>query len=298
MKIIFSSSLPNWNPTDERIGGTEESIVRWADELQNRGHQVIVFRQGESRSFNGVPYVSDERFISYEGGADISIAVNNYNAPIKGKTLYLTNETDADSIDLSKYDGVILPTQWAKESVRVNNDVYIVPHGYDSEKIKPGEKIDKRCIYTSSPDRGLESLQRIWPGVVDKHPDAELVVSYGGFIDTPNTRCGSFTEKEMDDLYNTADLWLHPCSGGEMYGMSAVKAQAAGAIPIYFPMMALNETVQHGYSCADEREMMNKIIELLDDKDRKEKDREVLASKEYVDWNASTTELENVILKV
>jgi glycosyltransferase involved in cell wall biosynthesis len=174
----------------------------------------------------------------------------------------------------------------------------VLPHGYDSSKIYPKEKVKNQCLYASSPDRGLDVLEMIWPSVVEKHPDAHLYVTYGGQINGPNVTCGEFTEDEMNDLYNTSDFWVHPCSGGELFGITGVKAQAAGAIPVYFPMMALKETVRHGVKCDGIRDMYEKLTDLMDDQPAKDALRKQLADETYVDWTASTDRLLEIINEV
>src|SRR3990167_10920217 len=58
----------------------------------------------------------------------------------------------------------------------------------DSQKII---RNPHRCIYTSSYDRGLEHLLKMWPDIRREIPDAELVVCYGwqlfdiGYRDNP-----------------------------------------------------------------------------------------------------------------
>lgn len=299
VKIVNGRPEFGWEPTDKRLGGTEESVREWAEELAKRGHKVQVFRNPKEwfapTSYEGVAYAPTEM---YKGGGDICINIKSSHIAPKEPTLYLTNETDATNADLSAYDGVIWPSQWAVDNIPVNNRTFILPHGYDETKIKPGSKVKKQCLYASSPDRGLKILETIWPSVVEQHPDAMLYVTYGGQIDAPNTVCGEFTEEEMNELYNTSDIWVHPCSGGELYGISGVKAQAAGAIPVYFPTMALAETVQGGITCKDAREMYKVLCTLLGDEKAKKAHREDLVKLKLPTWKDSTDRLLGIIKEV
>lgn len=291
-----------WEPIDTRLGGTEESVVRWAEELSGRGHSVIVYRNGSGYYPDNICHHGNVDYMDrkdYEGGGDICINVKSSEVSPKEPTIYFTNETNATDLDLSAYDAVVWPSNWAKDNIPVNNkNVFVVPHGYDETKIYPGEKVSKQCLYASSPDRGLGTLAQIWPSVVEQHPDAQLIVTYGGRIDTPNTTClGEVTEERMNELFNTSDLWTHPCSGGELFGITAIKAQAAGAIPVYFPTMALSETVRSGVPCTDARDMYIKLVQLLDDEERKADYRDELSRLQFPTWEKSTDMLEQLLLK-
>lgn len=305
IEFLVNEVRGGWEPTDKRLGGTEESIVRWAEELRKRGYLVGVYRNGKHHPdtttgrlahHNGVDYSERDSFHNMDDGLG-AVCINVKSPEVKPQipTLYLTNEVNADGLDLSAYDGVIFPSQWCVDNIPVNNKTFVVPHGYDSKKIYPKDKVKKQCLYASSPDRGLETLELIWPSVVEKHPDAHLYVTYGGQINTPNTTCGEFTEEEMNDLFNTSDIWVHPASQGELYCMSGVKAQVAGAIPVYFPIMALQETVKAGEKCTDVRDMYAKLVSLLGDEERKEEYREELSKQRYPTWEDSTDRLLEII---
>jgi len=287
-----------WSPTDTRLGGTEESVVRWAEDLIKRGHGVNVYRNGgRSTVHNGVFY-SDRGL--YAGGGDITINIKSPEVEPLEPTLYFTNETDAGEKDLSKYLAVIWPSQWAEESIPVNNSRrFILPHGYDPKEIYPGEKITKQCLYASSPDRGLETLLRAWPKVYAAHPDATLKVTYGApEYDFPGVEfMGVVDEETMNQLYRESDVWCHPANGGELFCITGIKAQAAGCVPVIIPTMALTETVRHGY-ISDERDYADTLIKVLGEPSDRTKIRESLAKESYMTWGDSTTRLLEIIASV
>lgn len=289
-----------WSPRDKRLGGTEESVVKWAEELYRRGHFVTVYMNGTGGYKDGVTYIGRNVYNKYAKQADVCINIKSSEVPPKVPTLYLTNEVDADQLDLSAYDGVIWPSQWAVDNIPVNNDnVFIVPHGYDETKIYPQRKHKNLCIYTSSPDRGLDTLAIIWPSIVDKHPDAQLIVTYGGpDLDLPNCVASEFTEEEMNELYRKADIWIHPANGGELFGISAIKAQAAACVPVYFPTMALSETVKEGIKCSYGGDMYFRLVEILGDEEKKLEIRNKLAKHTFPTWVTSTDALEKCILEI
>lgn len=248
INFLLNQVFDGWDPTDTRLGGTEQSVVEWTEELTKRGHQCHVYRNGRQNldSHNGVVY-----WPRYEYGANGGVTINIKSPDVKpiGPTLFYTNDVDADKQDLSAFDAVVHISRWAKDNIPVNNpSVFVVPHGYDETRIYPDKKIRKQCIYASSPDRGLDILLRVWPKVIREHPDATLFVTYGA--DGPTYKgiyyLGDISEEQIDELYRTSEYWLYPCVGNELFCITGIKAQAAGCYPVYFPHMALSETVKYG----------------------------------------------------
>lgn len=128
---------------------------------------------------------------------------------------------------------------------------------------------NRHVIYTSSYDRGLEHLLKMWPAVVKKVPDAHLHIFYGWqlferfyknnpasmdwmkamnkMMDHPNiTHHGRVSQKEIEKWYKKCGIWAYPTHFGEISCISAMKAQAFGAIPIVVDYAALETTVQFG----------------------------------------------------
>lgn len=74
-------------------------------------------------------------------------------------------------IALSKFHKGVL-----SEAFRIpSNNIAIIGNAYDfSLEAVTSQKIERRCIYTSTPYRGLPVLTRIWKKIVEKYPDATL----------------------------------------------------------------------------------------------------------------------------
>lgn len=298
MRVNFLCNSVNggWEPTDTRLGGTENGIVEWSEELVNRGHEVIVFRNGHlERDYerNGVAYVARYK---YEGDGDVCINVKSPEIEPKEPTVFYTNDVDADSQDLSKYGCVVHISNWAKDNIPINNpNVFVVPHGIDSETILPGPKVKKQCIYTSSPDRGLNTLLRAWLKVSEAYPDATLLVTYGG--DGPDISgveyLGDLSEEEMYELYRSSDIWCHPATGGELQCIAGLKAQAAGCIPVVIPTMALSETVKHGYFAKNLQTYTNQLLKALGSNNAHI--RQKLSKEHYITIKESTDLLLEVV---
>lgn len=289
MKINFlvNPVSGGWEPSDTRLGGTEESVVRWSEELEKRGHKVWTY-------FNG------HNFDNYKdyAPADVCINIKYPEFATQEPTFYLTNETDATKHDLSKFEGVIWPSKWAVDNIPVNNKTFILPHGYDPEKIYPSRKIRKQCFYASSPDRGLETLLKVWPEVYKKYPDSTLILTYGANIGQIDgvINLGNVDEETMNEIYRTSEFWCHPCNGGELYCMTGIKAQASGCVPVIIPRMALSETVLGGFWAEDESAYSEALDTALSSPAEEiEQLREQLTSHHYPTWGDSVDKLEEII---
>jgi glycosyltransferase involved in cell wall biosynthesis len=304
LNFLVNEVAGGWEPTDTRLGGTEESVVRWAETLAERGHNVKVFRNGTKPGYNnhvnGVVYFPRDDYLDYDGG-DICINIKSSEVPPQEPTLYFTNETNASALDLNAYKAVIWPSQWCIDNIPVNNPkTFVLPHGYDATHIYPQKKVPKQCFYASSPDRGLSTLLDVWPEVYAAHPDATLLVTYGGNIDLPGViNMGECDEDTMNEIYRTSDIWCHPCSGGELFCITGKKAQVAGCIPVIIPTMALAETVERGFK-TDEDHYAQSLIEVLDmPMTMRDAIREdVIKHANALTWEQSTEELLKVIQDV
>jgi glycosyltransferase involved in cell wall biosynthesis len=304
INFLVNEVFDGWEPTDVRLGGTERAVVEWAEELARRGHELTVFRNGRGKDYwhNDVLYADRNEYTPMDimGGVYINVKcpeIKRLDYPM----IFYTNDVDADKQDLSAYDAVIHISQYAKDNIPVNNDnVFIVPHGYDDKLIYPGKKIPKQCFYASSPDRGLDTLLEAWPKVVEQHPDATLLVTYGGTGPAlPGVMyMGELSEEEMADIYRTSDVWCHPCSGGELFCITGIKAQAAGCVPVIIPTMALAETVRHGYFAESAEDYAVNLIEALNSTAANDTLRVALDKEHYPTIVDSTDELLKVIEKV
>lgn len=170
------------------------------------------------------------------------------------------------------------------------------------------------CIYTSSYDRGLEHLLKMWPEVKRAVPKAELHIFYGWqlfekfYKDNPGsmawkdkmdemmeydgiTHHGRVPQPKIEKWYKKCGIWAYPTHFGEISCISAMKAQAYGAIPVVVDYAALQTTVQHGvkvegdiYEKETQQEYQKELIKLLKDTDRQEKIRKPMmewAKKEF-----------------
>lgn len=143
----------------------------------------------------------------------------------------------------------------------------ITPEEFDIEK---PIRDPHRIIYMSSHVRGLQMLYTIWPDVRKAVHDAKLDVYYGWSsyiaVNKNNPERMAWMEKMqnlektlvgvtdhgrighsqiVEEIYRSG-VWAYPCPFPEVYCITAIKAQAGGAVPVSSNFAALDETVQFG----------------------------------------------------
>lgn len=172
-------------------------------------------------------------------------------------------------IVLSKYHRSLFP-MLPKEKVFLSaNGITAADFDGISEQRDP-----HRIIYMSSHIRGLALLYDIWPDVRRAVPDATLDIYYGweSYVNmnhsNPGNQPGGMAWMRMmqtwcDKLDGVTDhgkigqteivqeifksgVWAYPCPFPEIFCITALKAQAGGAIPVSSDFAALDETVQFG----------------------------------------------------
>ena len=289
ISILTNPVAGGWSPWDTRLGGSEESYVEWAVHLAKRGHNVTVYHNGKHGNYSGVDFCDRS---DYKPGG-VTLNCNYPTAPVVGPTIYFNNLVDASAYNFEAFQEVVHPSNYAREHVGITHPRQtIVPHGYDSTTIyyNPEEKVPHTVLYASSPDRGLSELEKVWPQVVEKVPDAQLLVTYDGHILGPNViHLGSVNMADMADLFVSSDIWCHPALGGELFGMSGVKAQVAGCWPVYYPTMALTETVKYG-TTTNPSDLAGDLVTAL-------QGHPEMPKLHFADWDESTDLLEKVLQK-
>lgn len=176
---------------------------------------------------------------------------------------------------------------------------------------------NKWLIYTSSYDRGLEHLLKIWPDVLKEVPEARLHIFYGwqlfekfykdnpgsmawkakmdGLMDQEGiTHHGRASQDELKTWIEQCGIWAYPTHFGEISCISAMKAQAWGAIPVVINYAALETTVKYGvkvdgdvYDPETLNEYKNQLISLIKDDQRQEEIRTPMMAwaKEEFSWS-------------
>lgn len=278
--------LDEWGPWSlkEGIGGSEEAIIRLAPKLQKLGYKVVVFAKPGSRTglYDGVMWRNFWDF-NYDDTFDIFISWRNpglFEKPIKARKRYLwlhdvMEPGEFEPNRIANFDKCILLSKYHRSLFPMIPDdkVLMSGNGIDPEEFKGIDVVrdPHKVFYGSSHVRGLAYLYKIWPDVKKAVPDATLDVYYGrGSYDAVHkgnpermkwmddmiakakeldgvTDHGKIGQAEINEKVFQSGIWAYPCPFPEIYCITAIKAQAGGAVPVASNYAALEETVQFGH---------------------------------------------------
>lgn len=290
-------AIGSWHPSDiytQGLGGSETAAWRLSEELAAMGWCVTLYGQFDEDGVFGDVILRD--FRTYDPSELIDVFVSFRNARVFDNfwpnadttILWLEDLAGAHSEGLtprnaSNIDHICTVSQWHKQHMLNaypwldGKQVVACRNGidlsfFDAEDIKR----ERRVIYSSSPDRGLDILLEIWPRVREAVPDAELISTYSrwydivaegnpviqaqrahliGLLDQPGVRRleGGLGQKALATLMMSSLVWVHPswysvadCQMHETSCISAMEAQAAGCVVVASNWGALSETVQVG----------------------------------------------------
>lgn len=267
------------------IGGSEEAVIQMSNRLTDLGWKVTVYATPGARSgnYDGVEWKHYWQF-NEKDVFDVLVAWrmpgfydHKFNA--RKKYLWLHDVVNGDELTedrIANLDRVIYVSQYhANLYPNVpSGKVFVSGNGVDpAQFITSGKKPrrnPKKVVYMSAHERGQELLQKIWPEVLKAVPEAEAHCYYGwsGYdaINKDNPMMMGWKSKlikDMDGLQNFTDhgkighneivheiqsagVWAYPTHFPEVYAITAVKAQAGGAWPVYTNYAALKETVLFG----------------------------------------------------
>ena len=124
-------------------------------------------------------------------------------------------------------------------------------------------------VNTSSPDRSIDVLPKLFKMVKEQVPEAKCKWAYGfDVFDTVHSdhavmmkwkddtiqamedagieNCGRLTQKDCAKLYLEANVLAYPTEFAEIDCITVKKAQGCGALPVTTDFGALEESVQYG----------------------------------------------------
>jgi glycosyltransferase involved in cell wall biosynthesis len=193
-----------WDPKDEKLGGSEQAVVNLSTQWAKMGKKVAVYGQVPEGKYNGVEYIDWKKF-PFNASHNIVILWRLFGLlttapfPIKAKQIW------HDTHD--NLEGGIFPDVWKKSKAIIqkvffkspyhrsefekntgetleNKKCVIIPNGIRIEQFTENkDKVERnpyRFCYCSCYTRGLANiLQFMWPIIYQIEPRAELHVYYG-----------------------------------------------------------------------------------------------------------------------
>jgi tetratricopeptide (TPR) repeat protein len=275
-------SLP-WTPDilKQGVGGSEEAVINLSKEFAKAGYNVTVYNNcGEEKVYDGVLYKPWYTY-NYRDKQDIlilwrSLALLDYDLNV-GKVFVDIHDAmrpgEFTKKRVEKLTKVFLKSDAHKALYPNLSDdkVVIVPNGMDTELFDEVVERDPYLIVnTSSPDRALTALVRLFPKIKAREPRATMKWAYGWNVfdtyyktekdkiawkndlqqkmkDAGVEDVGKISHAEVAKLMLSAGVMLYPTHFYEIDCVSARKAQLAGAIPVSSDFAALNTTVKYGY---------------------------------------------------
>lgn len=284
--IFCPATVEEWSPKavgTKGIGGSETAVIELAKRWQKMGWQVTVYNwcSAEDGEYDGVRY---RNYWEWNWQDDFNILVvwrapEMFGLDIRARKKFLDlhdtmNPADFTPNRLSRIDKIFVKTRAHRGLYPEIPDAKfaIVNNGIDLSRFEmksPTERNPKKVIYSSSPNRGLDILLKLWPKVREQIPDAELHIYYGwktfyeiekgnpermiwmkkvqaaakqpGVVDH-----GRMSQRELALEFLGAGVWAYPTYFYEISCITAMEAQAAGVIPCVINYAALRETVRHG----------------------------------------------------
>lgn len=300
MKINFFShkTFEDWyweTPFTTGIGGSEVSHIEMSERLAKAGHDVTSYAPLPDDAMGKATYNPLAKWKSYkeckfeESGLWIiyrTIAVLDiFNKRPDQKIWIVMQDThiveDWTKERMDKIDRIItLCSDHAKFVAKchpeVAHKISISSNGIRTHMInelRVGEYIDikrdpKALIWASSPDRGLDTLIKIFKRAYEWDNELSLNIYYG-FDNLDKGRQtarvkylksvledaknhpgikwhGRVDQKTLYGMWFKSGIWCYPTMFTETSCITCLDAQACGAIPITNPLWALRNNVRHG----------------------------------------------------
>jgi tetratricopeptide (TPR) repeat protein len=272
------------------VGGSETAVIRMAEALAAIGWNVEVYgypEEGKEGLHNGVWWFPFWR-IAHARPFDVLINWRRWSfkaQPPAAKVSYVwchdvLNPYYWPDASWRQYKGIIVLSEAHKANAveAVPMEKLILSRNGLDPSFWSGPEVPRdphRLIYASCPSRGLVILADLWPRIKAEFPDAELDVFYGFnnvFLDQMRRSQehrnvferthelarqrgvnyhGMVDQATLGAAFRRAGLWAYPCTFPEISCITAMQAQACGAVPVTTRFWALDETVRYGLRVGD-----------------------------------------------
>jgi tetratricopeptide (TPR) repeat protein len=242
-------SMEDWTPNSLKtgIGGSETAVIQLAKKWADLGYKVTVYGTcgAKEGNYDGVEYCNYYRF----NRADTFNTIIFWRTPllldipIKAKKILLDmhdvpNPYEFTAERVKKVDTIMVKSAYHRSLLPELPDekFAIIPNGVDVSVMDVGKKVERnpyKLVYSSSYDRGLESMLRYgWPLLKQLVPEATLDIYYGWntfdafFRDNPERQ---MWKREMKELMSQPGIVEH----GRISQKELLKIKAGAAVHWY-----------------------------------------------------------------
>lgn len=292
--IYCGNTMHTWNPElfkTKGFGGSEEAVIHLAEEYAKLGWDVTVYNNcGHKEIYQnlGVDGVTYKPFWewNYRDKQDVVILwrwAKPLDAEINAPKIFLDlhdviPEGELNEKRMERVTKVFVKTHFHRSLFpNVSDEKFaIVPNGLETY-FDPNIKKDPYLIInTSSPDRSMDVLPKLFKEIKKRIPQAKCAWAYGwdNFDNTYSSDSkkmawkaqiqaemkdagiedlGRLTQSEVGKLYQKASIFAYPTEFAEIDCISVKKAQAVDCFPITTDFGALSESNRFGIAIHSEK---------------------------------------------
>ena len=299
---FFTQPIPEyWNPDtlDEGgHGGAETAIIKLAPYFAADGWRTVVFGnpgpyRGQDK--NGVEWWDSDEYLPIEKFKTFISSRSVIPFDIKPVSdmnflwMHDVNIGQESSEVLNMPDRIVAITNWHSNHLQNlygqdSKKMSVIPNGIIPERFDKNDwenKKNNKFIYSSSPDRGLDTLLGMWPIIRERYPEHELHIYYGweiidkiieqhrgrtqgmSYLEEFKNKClgqiaflggeeggiyqhGRVNQDQLAKEMAECTFWTYPTEFMETFCITAIEMQMAGVIPVTSRLAALNEVVMPG----------------------------------------------------
>jgi glycosyltransferase involved in cell wall biosynthesis len=265
------------------VGGVETTYIELARTLAELGHEIYLFCDTTSYHIHDnvryIPYMHYDDHLHLNPDVVVTSRWPTSFDNVSGmKILWLQDASPAESsYDFSKIDHVVVSSPWHRDFIQQlsghqlpSAKLSVISLGIDKRLFAQDVKRDDlHFVYSSQPSRGLDALADMWPSIENALPNARLSVLYGwqgpstwdtndkwkqhirDHEDAIRKRFagynvvfpGRLKKSDVAKTMLSATALLYPNNFYETFCLTALEAQAAGAVVITSDIGALSTTV-------------------------------------------------------